>query len=915
MAFQDPGNQQYYPQPLSPQFESRGTTSANLEPLPNVRTDSSVRGGLETPRQVDYPVDRSLEKLFSGLGDSIGAVTKAGYEGIERGIEKQVYANVDAAQADIRAQSNAYLSGDVPLPNTKQNATALAVGKQAEDRGMTLMDAIRAKPRLAAAYWERLEQDAAGMRASKPEFRKEIDAGFSRATGHIPANAAQEARFAEISDIQRKLEARTDEDQKWISSKAKYIYQLPNYQELVATKNMGALRAGVLEREGIEHDLDERRKTTFSQYGKDKDGKPVYLDSKQLVEEATKDATQGASITISDFMKGVNERLPEKLRINYGGTGFRDNFNRGLEQGAFEPGKPEGAQALQTLELLRNQGVNQIDSWLKSPTPGGRSFEAIIGSTAAEQIRKNALSDMDSMIDALTKRQVGTAAFYDAANKAVIRKDVSRILGTDIGRVMGAAREVGGDNGVNLVMGNQKGAYPDFLAAITGKDAAGKMTNEPGTSVYDTSQKLLQLPNDVTRTQRNAAVKTMTDNLNKLTLDEDIKKNVPSVARANSIATDFANLHKFITDPKSRLDASEYVGFYKKMSSVKTTEGIYELRNDNPDAWTNYVNWHKTAFQAIMKDEIAFAKELTVNPNYTLIVNNETGQLTPFVINPSTGTIIAEARNDVTPQAQSVKRFNDVLRLIKPVIDKEKIPMDKFLEQAGIDFNAPKQSFWGEIGDAMKRSNEDMNKRLEENKTKKFPSNLREKRSDFSIFENEGVLAGGISGDNLEAAKPVLHKMVAKAETNGRYNALFGDKGVDEVDLSRLPVHDVIALQKARNKRTGLESSAAGAYQFMHYTLNDLKKGGKITGDELFTNDLQDELAMHLMERRGFSKYLKGNMTKETFINNLSKEWAGLPNMQGMSSYAGVGSNKATVSLPEVFHTLDALRDNNRLDR
>jgi hypothetical protein len=60
-------------------------------------------------------------------------------------------------------------------------------------------------------------------------------------------------------------------------------------------------------------------------------------------------------------------------------------------------------------------------------------------------------------------------------------------------------------------------------------------------------------------------------------------------------------------------------------------------------------------------------------------------------------------------------------------------------------------------------------------------------------------------------------------------------------------------------------------------------------------------MAMALLERRGLKDYESGKIGKEEFLNNLAKEWAGLPTTSGRSYYEGVGSNHATISLPKAM--------------
>lgn len=121
--------------------------------------------------------------------------------------------------------------------------------------------------------------------------------------------------------------------------------------------------------------------------------------------------------------------------------------------------------------------------------------------------------------------------------------------------------------------------------------------------------------------------------------------------------------------------------------------------------------------------------------------------------------------------------------------------------------------------------------------------------------------------------------------------------------------------------RQGEPSSAIGGYQFLTATLDSLKKSLNLRGDELFNAELQDDLAVALMIRRGYLKWLRGEISDNTFANNLAKEWASFPvvvDMQGskrwlvagQSYYAGDGLNKALTKPSEVLALLKLMKTN-----
>ncbi|MDX0251138.1 hypothetical protein GOC31_20795 [Sinorhizobium meliloti] len=123
--------------------------------------------------------------------------------------------------------------------------------------------------------------------------------------------------------------------------------------------------------------------------------------------------------------------------------------------------------------------------------------------------------------------------------------------------------------------------------------------------------------------------------------------------------------------------------------------------------------------------------------------------------------------------------------------------------------------------------------------------------------------------------------------------------------LTAMTYGEIVDAQAKWSKRFG--SSAAGGYQFMRKTLQDLSKQIlSISGSDRFTPDLQDRLAYKLLVRRGYAEFIVGKISLVQFAENLAKEWASFPVLaatkgserqvrRGQSYYAGDGLNKALV--------------------
>jgi muramidase (phage lysozyme) len=135
--------------------------------------------------------------------------------------------------------------------------------------------------------------------------------------------------------------------------------------------------------------------------------------------------------------------------------------------------------------------------------------------------------------------------------------------------------------------------------------------------------------------------------------------------------------------------------------------------------------------------------------------------------------------------------------------------------------------------------------------------------------------------------------------------------------LTQMTVEEVQHWQPGFTKSFG--SSATGAYQFMYATLKELKTKLTLTGQEIFSPELQDELGFELLRRRGYTPWADGRTTTDTLMVGLAKEWASFPvpsRMRGAhrmvergeTYYAGDRLNKALIRPDTVWLACEAAR-------
>lgn len=168
---------------------------------------------------------------------------------------------------------------------------------------------------------------------------------------------------------------------------------------------------------------------------------------------------------------------------------------------------------------------------------------------------------------------------------------------------------------------------------------------------------------------------------------------------------------------------------------------------------------------------------------------------------------------------------------------------------------------------------------------------------------------------SIPAGAVLLLDFIADFESNGDYRVIYGNHQTQLPEpITGMTLNALLAAQAGWGARWG--SSAAGRYQFMPPTLKGLMKQMHLTGDELFSPDMQDMLGFKLLAGRGYAKFKSGAASREEFGKQLAMEWASLPVLattqgahrivaRGETYYAGDKLNRALVKPERVEALLD----------
>ena len=119
--------------------------------------------------------------------------------------------------------------------------------------------------------------------------------------------------------------------------------------------------------------------------------------------------------------------------------------------------------------------------------------------------------------------------------------------------------------------------------------------------------------------------------------------------------------------------------------------------------------------------------------------------------------------------------------------------------------------------------------------------------------------------------------LIGQLESRNGYNTMAG--GGNKKQLTSMTINEVLQYQNSR----GTNMKAAGKWQIMPNTLRGLKKSMNLTGDELFTPEMQDRMAFELaMNRKGYRQFANATGAEKLALmgaaqNDLAKEWASMP--------------------------------------
>lgn len=120
---------------------------------------------------------------------------------------------------------------------------------------------------------------------------------------------------------------------------------------------------------------------------------------------------------------------------------------------------------------------------------------------------------------------------------------------------------------------------------------------------------------------------------------------------------------------------------------------------------------------------------------------------------------------------------------------------------------------------------------------------------------------------------------------------------------SQMTIAEIVAWVRA----TPGQPHAIGRNQIIPATFNRVVRALGLSGGTLYDRRTQDMMGRYLVEEAGYSDFINGRITRDRFMDQLAKVWAGLPLANGRSHYHGYAGNRATITRAEYTSAMAAI--------
>jgi muramidase (phage lysozyme) len=853
--------------------------------------------------------NQAFEALFSGLGEAISNGVQTADTYVQGKIENDARYGYESINQEMN------LDVDTVPSELTQSQEGLQKLAAAHMQGNVTNE----------YYYQRLASTLKGLRSRYPGYEKQVDSIVQSVTGVNPANAYRNALMQNIENQQQAMASQQGKFDSWAQTKENSEVLGILYPDFYSNPDKYS-----------DQEMRNQVKANVSQYqGRIR----LSEDTTKLRSNDKVVAKQQLGQLFGTIGSGYIVGGSEAAGVD--SPNVQNLLQTALADGKIVPEEQEQINGfLAQIRVKAEQDMRQryqTSDW-------GSNFSS---SELNDEV-KNGLSQIDSMIELVNSGNINAASQIAARNKAMTDQATADLYKTfpDL-RVASAVRnisEAGADKIIDMVIENAGGGM-SFINKTLGKDITKSLTSGK-TTMNQVTGNVLAAQGKTGKEKEQLLSAVLDGAVGTLTAPEatpDIKANtVQNVYGDNLDAT-----WDVVDDSVGAKGTSQRFRLYNKMFNPKITKEITAL--NDPKALATYTAAAVDKFQQIPEFRRA-AADLTENIDYTkylrahydpqrnrviLEANEEAINNLGFF---ETGSGVMSGQKFQLQAAIKAKdAFNQGLAVMAPIIEAngadETEGIKTLMQSVAADLQKdPKQGFFGwlnesldniiapdprkgtgliapdsklgkiaaERGRQMDAAESDTNFKEIGETSNTTPKDERDNNVTFTPIN---FTAPELEKASASGGQAAILNLLGKTEGTDRgrgYNETLGYGAFTggDVDITSMSLDDVDALQTdmLAHPNNKWNSSALGRYQIIRTTLRGLKKELGLSGDEIFTPELQDRLAQALLERRGLSRYRAGEISGDQFINNLAKEWASLPTTSGQGAYAGQRRSGTTPS-------------------
>ena len=567
-------------------------------------------GPISQPRE-----DTSLETLFKGVGDVVGAAAKGADFTIKKAIDDVVYAKADEErnkyQGDLDAAYGKVTGQRAATDDTNvMTANAQAVPDELANvsENLTSLKSSRASGKLSLTeYIMRRDSYLSDIRAQYPGYREYIDAKAAEATGIPVANALIRARLADINSFLGQAKSETD----------KTLSLLHRHPELPGVSKMAeSVRRGL----STPYEAEKWLENNLEIFHASKVRDLIRKDKKETASEKVDQSSQDFQATASQI---VTDRITTNLTASGMGNDPPEVRKKFLE-GNIDPQAARQLSQDTALDMLEAEKAMRAAAKIRRPN--GSSWYDDIGADKAEKIIQDNLAGYKSIIGFLENKEHGPAYMlvHDIKNRG--DKNTQRLLRhPDIGPkllMLKSIYEQAGPTAVgSLAVQSMIDDLPGDIKALMSETRARTDSYIPD----PTSGQLPSLADDIDHARSKgvqdpkyySSLLKQISSITDPTVPDKIKVN--RLKYAFSVPGAIAEIEKDGLDPVTgRPGKAGQYSAYSQLSSDAFIKEARRLNGVDASIWPMYSNWVKNTFgNELLKPDVLQLKDIVIPPSLT----------------------------------------------------------------------------------------------------------------------------------------------------------------------------------------------------------------------------------------------------------------------------------------------------------